>query len=43
MPVGVRGFLALGQRVEFQARTVNEMRARLHEMLNSLNAVMGEA
>ena len=34
VPVLVRGFRALGDRVEFQARTVNEMRARLHEMNN---------
>lgn len=34
VPVLVRGFRALGERVEFQARTVNEMRARLHEMNN---------
>ncbi len=40
VPVLVRGFKALGERVEYQARTVNEMRARLHEMNNSLNAIM---
>ena len=34
VPVLVRGFRALGERVEFQAKTVNEMRARLHEMNN---------
>lgn len=34
VPVLVRGFHALGERVEYQAKTVNEMRARLHEMNN---------
>ncbi|KAK3719674.1 Nucleoporin nup57 [Vermiconidia calcicola] len=42
VPVLVRGFRALGERVEYQARTVNEMRARLHEMNNSLDAVMAK-
>ena len=42
VPVLVRGFRALGERVEYQARTVNEMRARLHEMNLSLNAVMAK-
>ena len=40
VPVMVRGFYDLGQRVEYQARIVNDMRARLHEMNNSLDAVM---
>ncbi|KAF2478886.1 nucleoporin complex subunit 54-domain-containing protein [Neohortaea acidophila] len=40
VPVLVRGFRALGARVEYQAQVVNEMRARLHEMNNSLDAVM---
>jgi nuclear pore complex protein Nup54 len=40
VPVLVRGFYDLGQRVEYQARIVNDMRARLHEMNNSLDAVM---
>ena len=42
VPVLVRGFGALGKRVEYQAKTVNEMRARLHEMNNSLDAVMAK-
>lgn len=40
VPVLVRGFHALGQRVEYQAKIVTEMRTRLHEMNNSLDAVM---
>ena len=40
VPIIVRGFHALGERMEYQARTVKEMRGRLHEMNNSLNAVM---
>ncbi|KAJ8606717.1 hypothetical protein MRB53_040736 [Persea americana] len=40
VPILCRGFKALGERVETQARFVQEMRARLHEMNNSLNAVM---
>lgn len=40
VPVLVRGFAALGKRVEYQANIINEMRARLHEMNNSLTAVM---
>lgn len=40
VPVLVRGFKALGERVEYQARAVNDFRIRLHEMNNSLSAVM---
>jgi nuclear pore complex protein Nup54 len=40
VPVLVRGFFALGQRAEYQAKFVEAMRGRLHEMNNSLNAVM---
>ncbi|KAK0839151.1 Nucleoporin nup57 [Friedmanniomyces endolithicus] len=40
VPVLVRGFWDLGQRVEYQAHTVKAMQARLHEMNNSLEAVM---
>ena len=40
VPVLVRGFHDLGERVEYQAQKVNDMRARLHEMNNSLDAVM---
>lgn len=40
VPVLCRGFKALGDRVETQARSVLEMRNRLHEMNNSLSAVM---
>ena len=42
VPVLVRGFYDLGLRVEYQAKAVNEMRARLHEMNNSLDAVMSK-
>ena len=42
VPVLVRGFYDLGQRVEYQARIVNDMRARLHEMNHSLDAVMAK-
>ena len=37
VPVLVRGFHALGSRLEYQARIVTEMRARLHEMNNRLD------
>ncbi|KAK5676798.1 Nucleoporin nup57 [Elasticomyces elasticus] len=40
VPVLVRGFLDLGKRVEVQALTVRSMLTRLHEMRNSLQAVM---
>jgi nuclear pore complex protein Nup54 len=40
VPVLCRGFKALGDRVETQAKNVLEMRARLHEMNNSLSAIM---
>jgi nuclear pore complex protein Nup54 len=40
VPVLCRGFKALGDRVETQAKSVLEMRNRLHEMNNSLSAVM---
>ncbi|WPH01095.1 nucleoporin nup57 [Acrodontium crateriforme] len=40
VPVLVRGFAALGERVKYQVNAVNEMRQRLHEMNNSLSAVM---
>ncbi|KAK4893205.1 Nucleoporin nup57 [Elasticomyces elasticus] len=40
VPVLVRGFLDLGKRVEVQALTVRSMLTRLHEMRNSLAAVM---
>lgn len=36
----MRGFKALGERVETQANIIKEMRGRLHEMNNSLSAVM---
>lgn len=42
VPVLVRGFHALGQRAEFQAQTLTAMRTRLHEMNNSLDAVMSK-
>ena len=40
IPTLCRGFKALGDRVETQAKVVQEMRTRLHEMNNSLTAVM---
>jgi len=40
VPVLVRGFKALGDRVRFQSQTLDAMQERLHEMNNSLNAVM---
>nr|POE53287.1 nucleoporin nup57 [Quercus suber] len=40
VPVLCRGFKALSDRVEFQSRAIQELRARLHEMNNCLNAVM---
>ncbi|KXL42507.1 hypothetical protein M433DRAFT_73268 [Acidomyces richmondensis BFW] len=40
VPVLVRGFYALGTRVEYQAKFIAAMQARLHEMNNSLTAVM---
>ncbi|KAI7368220.1 hypothetical protein KC354_g2832 [Hortaea werneckii] len=40
VPVLVRGFKALGDRVEYQANFVNNLRARLHEMNNSLSAII---
>jgi nuclear pore complex protein Nup54 len=40
VPVLVKGFKALAGRVETQANTIKEMRKRLHEMNNSLTAVM---
>ncbi|PPJ57052.1 hypothetical protein CBER1_00515 [Cercospora berteroae] len=40
VPILVVGFKALGDRVETQAKIVQEMRSRLHEMNNSLSAVM---
>lgn len=40
VPVMVRGFRALGERVATQATAVKLMRSRLHEMNNSLTAIM---
>ncbi|SMQ54661.1 unnamed protein product [Zymoseptoria tritici ST99CH_1A5] len=40
VPVLVKGFKALAGRVETQANIIREMRGRLHEMNNSLTAVM---
>lgn len=42
VPVLVRGFKALGERVEFQAKFVQSMQVRLHEMNNSLTAIMNK-
>ena len=42
VPVLARGFKDLANRVEYQARTLNELRSRLHEMNNSLNAMMAK-
>ncbi|KAK4506004.1 hypothetical protein PRZ48_003969 [Zasmidium cellare] len=40
VPILVKGFRALGERAETQATVVQQMRARLHEMNNSLTAIM---
>lgn len=40
VPILVRGFKALGERANTQATIVQQMRARLHEMNNSLTAIM---
>jgi nuclear pore complex protein Nup54 len=40
IPLQIRGFEALGQRIEFQAKTLNHLRATLHEMNNSLAAIL---
>ena len=40
VPVLVRGFKALGERVEYQSRFIAQLRTRLHEMNNSLTAIM---
>lgn len=40
VPVLCRGFKALGERVEYQANAVQAMRARMHEINNSLTAIM---
>lgn len=40
VPVLVRGFFGLGQRVEYQASFVENLRGRLHEMSRSLEAIM---
>lgn len=40
VPILVKGFKALGERAQTQATIVQQMRARLHEMNNSLTAIM---
>lgn len=40
VPVLTRGFEALGKRIEFQAKTVQSMQVRLHEMNNALTAII---
>ncbi|GAB7365323.1 hypothetical protein MBLNU230_g6404t1 [Neophaeotheca triangularis] len=40
VPVLCRGFKSLGERVELQTHAVNSMRMRIHEINNSLTAVM---
>ena len=40
VPVLMRGFRALGVRIEYQATALNEMQRRLHEMNDSLNSVI---
>ncbi|KAF2160826.1 hypothetical protein M409DRAFT_59618 [Zasmidium cellare ATCC 36951] len=40
VPILVKGFKALGERAETQATVVQQMRARLHEMNNSLTSIM---
>ncbi|KAK5122812.1 hypothetical protein LTR85_003727 [Meristemomyces frigidus] len=40
VPALARGFLALGTRIEYQAHFTHQLRHRLHEMNNSLSAIM---
>ena len=40
IPVQVRGFRALGERLELQAKVLNNLRVTLHEMNNSLSAIL---
>lgn len=40
VPLLVRGFKNLGERIEYQARFVQNMQVRLHEMNNALTAIM---
>lgn len=42
VPVQVRGFKALGERLELQAQVLNRLRVNLHEMNNSLAAIMAK-
>lgn len=42
VPVQVRGFEALGKRLELQAQVLNKLQVNLHEMNNSLAAIMAE-
>ncbi|QIX02421.1 hypothetical protein AMS68_007938 [Peltaster fructicola] len=40
VPVLIRGLKALGERVEYQAKFVQNMQIRLHEMNNALSAII---
>lgn len=42
VPVQVRGFEALGKRLELQAQVLNKLQINLHEMNNSLAAIMAK-
>ncbi|OQN99650.1 hypothetical protein B0A48_14792 [Cryoendolithus antarcticus] len=42
IPVLVRGFRALGERLELQAKVLNSLRVSLHEMNNSLTAILSK-
>lgn len=42
VPVQVRGFKALGDRLELQAQVLAKLRQNLHEMNNSLAAIMSK-
>lgn len=42
VPVQVRGFEALGKRLEFQAQVLARLQQNLHEMNNSLTAILAK-
>lgn len=42
VPVQVRGFKALGERLELQAKVLQSLRTSLHEMNNSLAAIISK-
>jgi nuclear pore complex protein Nup54 len=42
VPVQVRGFAALGKRLELQGQVLNRLQQNLHEMNNSLSAIVAK-